>query len=192
MDGARDRGGLKWDRAARYLKVAMILHAHPEGVSAQQIADQIGVSKRTVYRDLEAMDSRGRAAHLAGQGSLGPGGRRVPAASQPHAARGDGALPGRPGAGQGERRARHELIAAFVKLARHPAAGARRARPGDRRRLRRDTRRGRAVHARAAHADRGLGRPPRGRDRLRRRRLRPDQGRSPNARPPVCSSSPPP
>ncbi len=57
MDGARDRGGLKWDRAARYLKVAMILHAHPEGVSAQQIADQIGVSKRTAYRDLQAMDT---------------------------------------------------------------------------------------------------------------------------------------
>jgi predicted DNA-binding transcriptional regulator YafY len=55
VDGARDRGGLKWDRAARYLKVAMILHAHPEGISAQQIADQIGVSKRTAYRDLEAM-----------------------------------------------------------------------------------------------------------------------------------------
>ena len=53
----RDRGGLKWDRAARYLKVAMILHAHPEGISAQQIADQIGVSKRTAYRDLQAMDN---------------------------------------------------------------------------------------------------------------------------------------
>lgn len=57
MDGSRDRGGLKWDRAARYLKVAMILHAHPEGIGAQQIADQIGVSKRTAYRDLQAMDN---------------------------------------------------------------------------------------------------------------------------------------
>jgi proteasome accessory factor B len=51
----RDRGGAKWDRAARYLKVAMILHAHPEGIGAQQIADQIGVSKRTAYRDLAAL-----------------------------------------------------------------------------------------------------------------------------------------
>jgi predicted DNA-binding transcriptional regulator YafY len=55
VDGRRDRGGVKWDKAARYLKVAMILHAHPEGISAQQIADQIGVSKRTAYRDLDAM-----------------------------------------------------------------------------------------------------------------------------------------
>lgn len=51
-----DRAGAKWDRAARYLKVAMALHAHPEGISAQAIADRIGVSKRTVYRDLQAMD----------------------------------------------------------------------------------------------------------------------------------------
>jgi proteasome accessory factor B len=54
-----DRGGAKWDRAARYLKVAMALHAHPEGISAQAIADRIGVSKRTVYRDLQAMELDG-------------------------------------------------------------------------------------------------------------------------------------
>jgi predicted DNA-binding transcriptional regulator YafY len=52
---ATDRGGAKWDRAARYLKVAMALHAHPEGISAQAISERIGVSKRTVYRDLQAM-----------------------------------------------------------------------------------------------------------------------------------------
>ena len=46
----------KWDRAARYLKIARILHGHPEGISAQAIADQVGFSKRTVYRDLQAMD----------------------------------------------------------------------------------------------------------------------------------------
>jgi proteasome accessory factor B len=51
-----DRGGAKWDRAARYLKVAMALHAHPEGISAQALSDRIGVSKRTVYRDLQAME----------------------------------------------------------------------------------------------------------------------------------------
>jgi proteasome accessory factor B len=55
-DGGRpDRGGAKWDRAARYLKVAMALHAHPEGITARAIADRIGVSVRTVYRDLDAM-----------------------------------------------------------------------------------------------------------------------------------------
>ena len=56
-DGSRpDRGGAKWDRAARYLKVAMALHAHPEGISAQAISERLGVSKRTIYRDLQAME----------------------------------------------------------------------------------------------------------------------------------------
>ena len=56
MTDARDRGGAKWDRAARYLRIAMILREHPDGIRAQDLADQIGVSKRTVYRDLRAMD----------------------------------------------------------------------------------------------------------------------------------------
>jgi predicted DNA-binding transcriptional regulator YafY len=52
-----DRGGTKWDRAARYLKIAQVLRAHGEaGISAVALADQIGVSRRTVYRDIEAMD----------------------------------------------------------------------------------------------------------------------------------------
>ncbi len=52
-----DRAGSKWDRAARYLKIAQVLRAHGEaGISAQALADQIGVSKRTIYRDLERMD----------------------------------------------------------------------------------------------------------------------------------------
>ncbi len=53
---ASDRAGQKWDRAARYLKIVTILRAHGEGISAQAIADRIGVSKRTVYRDLQAME----------------------------------------------------------------------------------------------------------------------------------------
>jgi len=52
---SRDRGGAKWDRAARYLKIASILNEHRDGISAQNIALMIGVSKRTIYRDLEAM-----------------------------------------------------------------------------------------------------------------------------------------
>lgn len=52
-----ERGGSKWDRAARYLKIAQVLRAHGEsGISAVALADQVGVSKRTIYRDLEAMD----------------------------------------------------------------------------------------------------------------------------------------
>jgi proteasome accessory factor B len=55
-----DRGGTKWDRAARYLRIAQVLHAHGEsGISAADIAKQIGVSKRTVYRDLENIDLDG-------------------------------------------------------------------------------------------------------------------------------------
>ncbi|MFO7531149.1 MAG: transcriptional regulator [Candidatus Limnocylindrales bacterium] len=52
-----ERGGTKWDRAARYLKIAQVLRAHGDaGISAVALADQVGVSKRTIYRDLEAMD----------------------------------------------------------------------------------------------------------------------------------------
>lgn len=51
-----DRAGTKWDRAARYLKTAMILYGHPEGITVAQIAEQVGVSKRTTYRDLAGME----------------------------------------------------------------------------------------------------------------------------------------
>ena len=57
MNTIADRGGAKWDKAARYLRIAMLLNDHPDGLSAQELADRIGVSKRTVYRDLDAMDS---------------------------------------------------------------------------------------------------------------------------------------
>jgi predicted DNA-binding transcriptional regulator YafY len=56
MAGNIDRGGIKWDRAARYLRIAQVLHAHRDGISAQDLADRVGVSKRTIYRDIEAMD----------------------------------------------------------------------------------------------------------------------------------------
>jgi len=52
---AAERGGAKWDRAARYLLIVAQLQAHPDGISAADVADRIGVSKRTVYRDLDAM-----------------------------------------------------------------------------------------------------------------------------------------
>ena len=52
-----DRAGSKWDRAARYLKIATVLHAHgTDGISATALAKQVGVSRRTIYRDLDAMD----------------------------------------------------------------------------------------------------------------------------------------
>lgn len=52
-----DRGNPKWDRAARYLRIANILNAHPAGLTAQALADLVGVSKRTVYRDLQSMEA---------------------------------------------------------------------------------------------------------------------------------------
>src|SRR3954447_23026227 len=57
MNTIADRGGAKWDKAARYLRIAMLLSDHADGLSAQDLADRIGVSKRTVYRDLMSMDS---------------------------------------------------------------------------------------------------------------------------------------
>lgn len=45
----------KWDKAARYLKIAMILRDHPDGISAEDLGKRIGVSKRTIYRDIDAM-----------------------------------------------------------------------------------------------------------------------------------------
>jgi predicted DNA-binding transcriptional regulator YafY len=50
-----DRGGAKWDRAARYLRIAMLLRDHPDGMSAQELGNRIGVSKRTIYRDVNSM-----------------------------------------------------------------------------------------------------------------------------------------
>jgi proteasome accessory factor B len=48
-------GGAKWDKAARYLREAMILHAHADGISAAELARQVGISVRTAYRDLDAI-----------------------------------------------------------------------------------------------------------------------------------------
>lgn len=53
-----ERASGKWDRAARYLRIASILNSHPEGISAQAVADRVGASKRTIYRDLRAMDEQ--------------------------------------------------------------------------------------------------------------------------------------
>lgn len=56
-DAISDRAGTKWDRAARYMKIVSVLHGHGErGISAVDLAKQIGVSKRTIYRDLKGME----------------------------------------------------------------------------------------------------------------------------------------
>ena len=55
--GHSERLAQKWDRAARFLRIATFLYGNPRGLRAEELADRIGVSKRTVYRDLQAMDS---------------------------------------------------------------------------------------------------------------------------------------
>jgi predicted DNA-binding transcriptional regulator YafY len=47
---------IKRDRTARLLGVAHLLYQHPHGLTAQQIADRIGMNVRTVYRDLRALE----------------------------------------------------------------------------------------------------------------------------------------
>jgi predicted DNA-binding transcriptional regulator YafY len=53
-DGDR-QGGRKRDRLARFYRVVRQLAAHPEGVPPGELARFLGVSKRTIYRDLAAL-----------------------------------------------------------------------------------------------------------------------------------------
>ena len=47
MNTFEERGGTKWDRAARYLKIATVLHAHGEvGIGAQALADRAAAATR--------------------------------------------------------------------------------------------------------------------------------------------------
>ena len=53
-EGARVEG--KRDRLARLLSVLRILQAHGDaGISPAEIARRTGMSKRSIYRDLEAL-----------------------------------------------------------------------------------------------------------------------------------------
>ena len=55
---AEDRGDGKRDRLARLLKVLSVLQAYgKEGVRPDEIARQVAMSRRNVYRDLRALDS---------------------------------------------------------------------------------------------------------------------------------------
>ena len=52
-----DRGSsTKRDRVARLVRVANLLKAHPEGIRAEDIGVRLGISKRTAYRDLTALE----------------------------------------------------------------------------------------------------------------------------------------
>jgi predicted DNA-binding transcriptional regulator YafY len=52
----REGGSGKRDRLARFYKVIRYLQAHPEGATPDAIASFVGMSRRTVYRDLEALE----------------------------------------------------------------------------------------------------------------------------------------
>lgn len=47
---------VKRDRTARLVGMAHLLYQHPHGLTAQQIAERVGMHVRTVYRDLRALD----------------------------------------------------------------------------------------------------------------------------------------
>jgi predicted DNA-binding transcriptional regulator YafY len=52
----RDRYGAKRDRLARMTRLLAILQAHPDGIRTSDLAERVGMSVRTVYRDLRAID----------------------------------------------------------------------------------------------------------------------------------------
>jgi len=56
MDDDRERHSGKRDRLARMTRLVAILQAHPEGMRTSDIAERVGMSVRTVYRDLNAME----------------------------------------------------------------------------------------------------------------------------------------
>jgi predicted DNA-binding transcriptional regulator YafY len=55
VDG-RDRLGVKRDRIARLLLVLRVLEANRDGLRPDQVATMVGVSRRTAYRDLKALE----------------------------------------------------------------------------------------------------------------------------------------
>ena len=55
IDDDRGRYATKRDRLARLTRLVSILQAHPEGIRTSDIATRVGMSVRTVYRDLTAL-----------------------------------------------------------------------------------------------------------------------------------------
>jgi predicted DNA-binding transcriptional regulator YafY len=52
----RERYSTKRDRLARLTRLVSILQAHPDGIRTADVAERVGMSVRTVYRDLRAID----------------------------------------------------------------------------------------------------------------------------------------
>ncbi len=55
-DAPEDRAGRKRDRLARFYRVVQLLEAHAEGVTPDEIAAFVGMSRRNAYRDLRALE----------------------------------------------------------------------------------------------------------------------------------------
>jgi len=51
------KGNSKRDRTARLLRLQLLLWHHPEGLDIREIAEKCSICERTVYRDLEALES---------------------------------------------------------------------------------------------------------------------------------------
>ena len=56
VDDERVPYAAKRDRLARMTRLVSILQAHPDGVRTADVAERVGMSVRTVYRDLRAID----------------------------------------------------------------------------------------------------------------------------------------
>ena len=55
-DSERGPYAAKRDRLARMTRLVSILQAHPDGIRTADLAERVGMSVRTVYRDLRAID----------------------------------------------------------------------------------------------------------------------------------------
>lgn len=53
---ARKNNMVKRDRTARLVRLEHLLYQHPEGLRVPDISRRLGISKRTVYRDIDALD----------------------------------------------------------------------------------------------------------------------------------------
>ena len=94
MDDDRDRFAVKRDRVARLLRIVRYLQERGAvGARPEEIARAIAMSRRTVYRDLHAIEAEVEVPLWSGERRLGPRRGRSPAAAQAHPRRGDGGVP---------------------------------------------------------------------------------------------------
>jgi len=56
LPGGDTLAGRKRDRVARFYRVATYLATHPDGVTTDELARFLGMSRRTAYRDLKALE----------------------------------------------------------------------------------------------------------------------------------------